>query len=378
VLTPDSRLDFIDTGAFGSCESLTSICIPRAVEYLRTGCFKRCHSIVNMTFEANSRLRGIGFSVFEGCLSLKSICLPSSVQEIESSAFVDTGISTISFEGDSSYFRFSGPHLLTFDGTRFVRSFGNDIDVEIDQSVQQLCGYCFHGCKLLQLIRFESVNSLSEIGASAFDGCSSLRSIVIPRSVEFLGSACFSECTSLVSVTFESGITLQAIPDYAFSFCSSLLSIVIPRSVESLGAWCFHSCRSLRELTIEPGSHLTCVESTAFLACISLKSFDLPREFKPNSELLMKLASASRGQLDCRFHWSPSIRVPATSAAPLPKFPDCQSKGEMSIRVKPRWFSTPGQKVLHTLFSDSECECLEDEFESGYRQFLSMIDSSFP
>ena len=58
------------------------------------------------------------------------------------------------------------------------------------------------------------------IGDSAFWGCSSLTSVVIPDSI-------------------------TSISKYAFSGCSSLTSVVIPNSVTSIGEYAFEGCSSL-------------------------------------------------------------------------------------------------------------------------------------
>jgi hypothetical protein len=57
--------------------------------------------------------------------------------------FDNANISKVSLEGVSSCFRVFGKQLLTFDGTNLVRSFGNDPEVEIGRSIQQLSGHCF-------------------------------------------------------------------------------------------------------------------------------------------------------------------------------------------------------------------------------------------
>ena len=64
---------------------------------------------------------------------------------------------------------------------------------------------------------------VTSIGESAFFGCESLSSIVIPNSVTSIG-------------------------ELAFSFCPSLSSIVIPDSVTSIGSSVFYSSKSLSDV----------------------------------------------------------------------------------------------------------------------------------
>ena len=60
-----------------------------------------------------------------------------------------------------------------------------------------------------------------------------LKKIVIPSSVTSIGNSVFQNCSSLQSITIPSGVT--SIGELAFQNCSSLQSITIPESVTSIG-----------------------------------------------------------------------------------------------------------------------------------------------
>ena len=48
---------------------------------------------------------------------------------------------------------------------------------------------------------------MTEIGVSAFRGCSSLESVVIPKGVTKIGAGAFSACKKLESVVIPEGVT---------------------------------------------------------------------------------------------------------------------------------------------------------------------------
>jgi hypothetical protein len=78
----------------------------------------------------------------------------------------------------------------------------------------------------------------TEIGDSAFAGCSSLASVTIPGSVTAIGEYAFCHCSSLVSVTIPDSV--RAIEHYAFHGCSSLASVSLPAAT-TLGQRAFPS-----------------------------------------------------------------------------------------------------------------------------------------
>ncbi|MGM9664528.1 MAG: leucine-rich repeat domain-containing protein, partial [Eubacteriales bacterium] len=88
--------------------------------------------------------------------------------------------------------------------------------------------------------------SVTSIGGSAFEGCSSLKSITIPYSVTGIGDKAFWYCSSLTSVTIGDSVT--SIGSYAFYNCSSLTSITIPYSVTGIGDKAFWYCSSLTSI----------------------------------------------------------------------------------------------------------------------------------
>ncbi|MBQ7489605.1 MAG: leucine-rich repeat protein [Bacteroidales bacterium] len=70
-------------------------------------------------------------------------------------------------------------------------------------------------------------DSVTQIGRSAFGGCSSLQSVVIPDSVTQIGESLFSGCSSLQSIVIPDSVT--RIEGSVFYGCSSLQSIIIPK-----------------------------------------------------------------------------------------------------------------------------------------------------
>ena len=114
--------------------------------------------------------------------------------------------------------------------------------------------------------------SVTEIGSSAFRGCSGLTSITIPNSVTSIGDDAFSGCSGLTEITIPNSVT--SIGYYAFYKCSGLTSVTIPNSVTEIGWSAFAGCTGLTSVTI-PNS-VTSIGNQAFYDCSGLTSITIP------------------------------------------------------------------------------------------------------
>ena len=130
----------------------------------------------------------------------------------------------------------------------------------------------FKGVEIISFTELQFFTSLTEIEASAFEGCTSLKKITLPNGITSIGSCSFNNCTSLTSVTIPDSVT--SIGSSAFSHCESLTSVTIPDSIISIGSSAFLNCTSLSSVTI-PDS-VTSIGDYAFLNCTSLISVTIP------------------------------------------------------------------------------------------------------
>ncbi len=109
-------------------------------------------------------------------------------------------------------------------------------------------------------------NSVTAIGADAFQGNSHLTAISMPNTVTQIGQEAFADCISLSSVTLPS--SLKQIGIGAFYGCSSLSSVTIPNSVTTISDEAFANCTALKTVTIP--SSVTDISDDAFSGCDSL------------------------------------------------------------------------------------------------------------
>ena len=105
--------------------------------------------------------------------------------------------------------------------------------------------------------------SVTAIKASAF-AYRGVSSVIIPDSVTSLGANAFDACTGLNTVVIGRGIT--NIPNYAFNQCYSITSLTLPDTLITIGAGAFYNLAYHRNNLIIPAS-VTTIASNAFGQC---------------------------------------------------------------------------------------------------------------
>ena len=318
IMIPNS-VTSIGDGAFWGCSGLMSITVDQENEYYFSegNCLIERESVALIGGCKNSVIPagiwGICKGAFNGCSGLTSIMIPRSVNFIELSAFVGcSGLTSITVDQENEYYYSEGNCIIErkcenlifdFDGGNYIMEEAgkklilgckNSIipadgsvkgiyveafadcsgltSIIIPNSVTSIEDGAFSGCCRLTSITIP--DSVTSIGDSAFAGCSGLTGIPIPNSVTSIGDGAFKGCSALMSITIPNSVT--RIGNGAFAGCSRLTSITIPNSVTRIGNGAFKGCNALMSITI-PNS-VTSIGDSAFAGCSALTSVTMPNE----------------------------------------------------------------------------------------------------
>ena len=191
---------------------LTTVVIPSSVDYN------------SRTYEITS----IESGAFKSCKSLTSITIPENVTNIGNNSFVYCdSLTDVVWKAKKCTCQFPFVILLEMSGDLVVSdtilhitsfTFGNEVEYIPN-------GVCYGLSDLTSITIPESVTS---IGSSAFAGCTGFTSMTIPKSVEFISINAFRGCYNLADVHIEGATTIVC---DAFEGCSNLTKLVCDETV---------------------------------------------------------------------------------------------------------------------------------------------------
>ncbi len=191
--------------------------MPDSVTSVGDSAFTWCNSLTSVTFSSN--LTNIGASVFSNCSALTSITIPDSVQSIGSAAFSNcSGLVSVTLPNNAGFT--AVPEKL------------------------------FWGDGSLKTTNIASLTHITSIGSRAFIDAG-IESMILPDSITDIGAGAFEACRSLKSITLPDNTDFTNIPDNMFAQCNALESILIPKSVTFIGAFAFEGCYALAEITVD-------------------------------------------------------------------------------------------------------------------------------
>lgn len=248
-------MSYIGNSAFYNCYGITSVIIPESVTRLGGYAFSTQNHKTITTVQFNAiNCRGNGWydgnpegddyawtidPIFYG-RSIKSFEIGSTVTRLPSGILAYTDINHISIP----------ENVTTIEDNAFERC-TNLTSLSLPASLQSI-GSAFIDCTGLTMVNFADVESICRIGGKYNDyyrggyvnplkyaknlyiGGKLITDLVIPSTVTTIGKSTFEGCTSLTSVVFPASIT--EINDKAFLDCLNIKSVTclgnVPPSLE--------------------------------------------------------------------------------------------------------------------------------------------------
>lgn len=269
---------------FADCVSLESLSIPDSVTETGSNAFSGCSSLASLTFGENS-----GLTTLRGVIgtALTSLTIPSSVTNINGCTgnyylieIVNRSALTLTAGGtDNGSIAQFAENIVT-EAPASGRVTAGDYTLYRDGSAEGEQWYVvgYSGSKEGALVLPASFNvggasvTSYSVHSRVFYGAS-FTSVTIPSSVTEIGAYAFAGCSSLESITFEGESALEEIGAYAFQNCTALTALDLPASLTSLGAGAFSGCYRLSSLDL---GGVQSIGSSAFANCYALRTLTIP------------------------------------------------------------------------------------------------------
>lgn len=353
-----ASLRTIGKNAFKGCTSVEEVTIPKGILTVSNSAFEGCSGLTDVTIAAKT----INAKAFAECTNLKTVKMEEGVTTIQGMAFANTQISAVTIpstlttagttkEGTIEKGPFAGTMIATVHGQTEDSTEAQEgatilpetkkipdnlflgctsiIDVQIPETVTEIGQKAFKDASSVENVTFAvntetgEVKGVEKIGISAFDGCSSLRELVLPETVtEVLQGAfanegalvkadmsraaslkkwdkeSFKEDTALAEVILPTAGGITAIPDGAFAGCTSLTGenlkipknivtitanafkesglkkLYIPNQVTTIGASAFEACKNLEDVHIS--NNISSISQSTFKNCEKLEKVEIP------------------------------------------------------------------------------------------------------
>ena len=353
-----ASLRTIGKNAFKGCTSVKEVTIPKGILTVSNSAFEGCSGLTDVTIAAKT----INAKAFAECTNLKTVKMEEGVTTIQGMAFANTQISAVTIpstlttagttkEGTIEKGPFAGTMIATVHGQTEDSTEAQEgatilpetkkipdnlflgctsiIDVQIPETVTEIGQKAFKDASSVENVTFAvntetgEVKGVEKIGISAFDGCSSLRELVLPETVtEVLQGAfanegalvkadmsraaslkkwdkeSFKGDTALAEVILPTAGGITAIPDGAFAGCTSLTGenlkipknivtitanafkesglkkLYIPNQVTTIGASAFEACKNLEDVHIS--NNISSISQSTFKNCEKLEKVEIP------------------------------------------------------------------------------------------------------
>ena len=163
---------------------------------------------------------------------------------------------------------------ITGINDRLTRSFKNAISVTLPNSLEYIGEKTFYCFMKLETVTIPDNSKLKYVYTSAFERCTSLKSINLPQGLESIYSRAFHTCSNLTNLKLPS--TLTRIDELAFSNGPRFKNneLTVPKGVTTIKSRSIYNINDLKTINVENG--VTKIEKYAFANNDSLKNVYLP------------------------------------------------------------------------------------------------------
>lgn len=289
ILTIPSKIDGadiigIEEGAFKNNPYITSVVVSDGIEVIQSRAFENCENLKEIKLPQSMLF--VNYQAFYNCYNLNKIeAMETTV--LNDACYIDYEKSMLFSDED---YTVENGMIVSYNGTDSVVNIPTEIngqsitaigasafeknttvtEVTIPDSITYIGEKAFAECSSLKSVKLS--DNLSTMGKNIFYKCVSLESVTIPGSVKRVGTYMFNECSGLKSVQMLEGVEDTGIN--SFYNCTNLESVSLPSTIKKINVWTFGFCKKLSSIDIP--DKVTTIESAAFYYCNKLNNIIIP------------------------------------------------------------------------------------------------------
>ena len=218
-----------------------------------------------------------------GCLKTGDVVIPSvATNPSNNKQFNVVGIGTAAFK-QISITSVVIPNTVTSIGESAFNGCSSLSSITIGSGVKDIGRQAFWNCSNLSSVNILSIEAwcniiFEDIYANPISLAhhlyldnTEIKNLVIPKGVATINNYAFWECSGLTSLTIGEGVS--SIGERSFSYCYGLTSVSIGDDVKTIGEGAFSGCSNMTVITI--GNGLSVIGFQAFESCENLTSVNI-------------------------------------------------------------------------------------------------------
>ena len=273
----NSNLSVINENTFANCVNVRSIDLRNLTKLaqIKDNAFSGCPNLaeikLNATYNNGAGDINLGTQIFTGCASNVDLTVGGtrikngvsttdnfivSLFDNEIAKLTNLIIeSTITEIGDYAFYNCSDLATLSFGGTSQITRFG--ISAFENCSIMNMLG----GTKL----NLSGFSSLATIDINAFKNCANLfGTLTIPSLIATIGASAFEGCSSMTSITFANNDVLTILNDNVFKNCIGLVSIDLSQTnrLGTISELSFADCSAITNISVRSTYYNGTIETT--------------------------------------------------------------------------------------------------------------------
>jgi hypothetical protein len=251
----------LDATCFNNCTSLTKIHIPDSVTVLEPDAFSNCTALTHLVI--GNGITELTGDYFKESTQLEYLEIGTGMERIGYNAFYNkyTKLETLVFHDGENPLVI----LSSFNGCSSLKS------VILPKNTVEVTSGAFSNCSELEYLEIQSSMESGAIQSGAFYDCNKLKTLIIGNGITFIGSGCFSGLPLLSSVTILGGENKNVELGYTFSNLPALTKLTIPNTIEKINSGAFSNLENLTELVFENGDSNIVMDSTVFYPLTNLE-----------------------------------------------------------------------------------------------------------